>query len=213
MAYKKSQKNIKSKIQEMRRHLERKKGRQEQLKAQLQSNRRKLRKYRVELEASNKAQEAIHHVAKLTQQELEFHLSDIVSMGMSGIFPDPYSLVVEFISRRGRVEVDMLFERDGYEVDPLSATGGGAVDVASLALRFSAWTLKNPRTRPVILLDEPLKWLKGSDLPRKGAEMIKEISQHLNLQIAMISHDPELIEGADRVFDIGIKKGVSYIRS
>ncbi|NIU00181.1 MAG: hypothetical protein GWN01_04340, partial [Nitrosopumilaceae archaeon] len=51
-------------------------------------------------------------------------------------------------------------------------------------------------------MDEPLKWLKGGDLPIKGSHMIKEISKKLGIQIIMISHSPELIEGADRVFEV-----------
>ena len=203
--------NTPSKLRQIRTFYERKKGSLDQIHLDLSRNRKKLISLETNLENSTKAQEVIHIVAKTTQEELQYHLSDIVSLAMSGVFPDPYSLIVDFISRRGKVEVDMDFEKGGHLCDPLSSSGGGAVDIAALALRFSSWALRHPRTRPIIILDEPMKWLKGGELPVRGAEMIREISQKLGLQIIMVSHDPELIDGADKIINVSLKKGISRI--
>ena len=200
-----------SKIRGIRQRLERRKGERDQVKKSISSNRRRIQALEEGLDNVVKAQAIIHEVAKMTQEELQYHLSDLVSLAMSSIFSDPYRLAVDFVSRRGKVELDLNFEKDGNLVDPMTSTGGGAVDVAALALRFSAWTLRTPRTRPVILMDEPLKWLKGSDLPLRGSEMIREISRRLGLQIITVSHDPELIEGADRVIETSIHNKVSQI--
>ena len=40
------------------------------------------------------------------------------------------------------------------------------------------------------------------DLHHKAAEMLKEISEKLGLQIIMVTHSEELIEAADKVFTI-----------
>lgn len=202
---------MKSKIRHLRQKLERKKGQRDQIEKSLERNRSKLQQLEEDLVHSKQAQTVIQEVAKTTQQELEYHLSDLVSLAMASVFPDPYKLKCDFVSRRGKIEVDMFFDKKENLIDPMTSTGGGAVDVASLALRFSSWTLKNPRTRPIVIMDEPLKWLKGSDLPEKGSDVIKKISQKLNLQIIMVSHDPELINSADKVIQVEIKQGISRV--
>jgi DNA repair exonuclease SbcCD ATPase subunit len=163
-----------------------------------------------EHEITEKARAVIQCVAQDTQKQLEFHLSHLVTMALHTIFDDPYDLSVEFVQRRGKTEVDILFSKNGEKIDPLSASGGGVVDVASLFLQISLLTLMMPKRRNILFLDEPLRFLKGEGYPEKGMEVIKEISEKLGMQIVMVSHIPEFIESADRTFLIEQKDGVSY---
>lgn len=172
----------------------------------------KINRKKEELENLEQAQTIIQIVGKTTQEELQYHLSELVTLAMENVLDDPYKLITNFVIRRGKTEVDLLFERNGETVNPLNATGGGAVDIASLALQFSLWGMQTPRTRKTFILDEPLKWLKGNDLPVKGANLIKQISERLGVQIIMVSHSPELIESADNVIEISQnKKGISMV--
>lgn len=199
-------------VQHLRNRLERKKGEKYQVEKNLKNYKQKKITLKRSLIHSQKAQVIIHEVVKKIQEKLQYQISDLGSLAISSIFPDPYVLKCDFVSKRGKVEAEMFFEKNGNLTDPLASTGGGVVDVASMALRFSFWALRTPRTRPIILLDEPLKWLKGGDLPEKGSEMIKKISKRLNLQIIMVSHDPDLINSADKVIEVSIRKGVSHVR-
>src|SRR5574340_67248 len=158
------------------------------------------------------ARVVIQTIAQLTQKKLEFHVSELVSLAMAAVFEDPYELSVEFVLRRNRTECDIFFKRNGKLIDPMDESEGGAVDVASFALRVALWCLAPRRTRNVLLLDEPLKWLKGDDLPELGAEMIKKISKKIGLQIIEISHITEQIAGADRIISVKQRKGRSEIR-
>ena len=159
---------------------------------------------------TEKAQIVIRTVAQATQQELEYHISDIVSLALSAVFDDPYELKLDFVIRRGKTEADINFSRNGELVKPMYASGGGAVDIASFALRVALWSLSQPKTRNTLILDEPTRNL-SLDLQSKAGEMLKQISEKLNLQIIMISHVPDLIESADKVFNVELKKGVSKI--
>ena len=64
----------------------------------------------------------------------------------------------------------------------------------------------------VLILDEPLKHLKGNDMPEKGAELIRSISEKLGIQVIMVSHDPALISEADKVFSVKIRNGISEVK-
>lgn len=203
---------MKHEIQHLRSFLDRKKGVVAQLSLQLKEKTIHKRKSQRSLKLNEKAQIILHQVTQLTQDKLKYHLSDICSMAMASVFPDPYEIKIDFVSRRGKIEADIWFVKDGYQIDPQSASGGGAIDIASLALRFSCFTLQTQPSRPILILDEPLRFLKGEDLPIKGAEIIHQISERLGIQIIMVSHDPELIDCADKVIKIEMEKGRSVVK-
>jgi DNA repair exonuclease SbcCD ATPase subunit len=104
----------------------------------------------------------------------------------------------------------LFFVRDGEKVNPIDATGGGAVDIAAFALRVASWSMMNPRTRPVMILDEPLKNL-DKERQQKGSAMIKEVSERLGIQFIIITHEEALTEYADKTFNVTIKKGISNV--
>lgn len=191
--------------------LEQRKGQRKQVLDDLKKSQDKIDGLILTARYCEEAQVIIQNVAQVTQQELEYHVGELVTLALAAVFDDPYELSVEFIQRRGRTETDLWFVRGDAKVDPLSASGGGAVDVASFALRVALWSLAPKKTRPVLVLDEPLKFLKGGELPEKGARMIKEISERLGIQIIMISHIPDQIEGADFRIHVGIKNGISRV--
>ena len=158
-----------------------------------------------------KAREIVREVGMKTQEQLQYSISDITSLALESIFEDPYELKVEFVQRRNKTECDLLFVRDGERVDPLTASGGGAVDVASFALRIASWSMQNPRTRSLIVLDEPLRFL-SVDLQEKASMMIKELSEKLGIQFLIITHEETLATYADKEFRVVNKKGISEIK-
>jgi DNA repair exonuclease SbcCD ATPase subunit len=190
-------------LTELRSTFDRKQGQLDQLKGQLKQEKAHLKQAEQDVKYSEKARAIIQKVARETQQSLEYHVGELVSLALNGIFPDPYKFVVEFVERRNRSECDLFFERAGERVHPFDASGGGAVDVASFALRSSIWSLG--KSRNVLGLDEPFRFL-SRELQPLASEMLAEISHRLGLQIIMITHSPDLIDGADRVFKTSLKK-------
>jgi DNA repair exonuclease SbcCD ATPase subunit len=163
------------------------------------------------LRRHEQAREIIRAVGIKTQQQLQYHISDITSLALEAVFDDPYGLAVEFIQRRNKTECDLYFVRSGEKVDPLSASGGGAVDVAAFALRIASWSMNQPRTRNVIILDEPLRFL-SADMQERASQMIKELSVKLGLQFIIVTHEPILANYADRTFEVSIHKGITKVQ-
>jgi len=197
-------------IQNLRNALEQMKGKRDQIQHGIDNAEQFIKEKKKDLRRHEQAREIIREVGLKTQQQLQFHISDITSLALEAVFDNPYKLITEFIQRRNKTECDLYFERDGNRIDPLSASGGGAVDVASFALRVASWSMQRPRSRNVLILDEPFRYL-SSDLLPKASEMLNQISKKLKLQIIMVTHAEELIENADRVFEVKIKKGKSLI--
>ena len=195
---------------EFRKVLEQRKGRRDQIQDSIQNLELSLKEKGRELRRHEQARAIIQEVALKTQKQLSYHISEITSLALNTIFPEPYALEADFVQRRNKTECDLYFVRNDERVDPLSASGGGAVDVAAFALRVASWSMQRPRSRSTLLLDEPFKHLSTNLLPLAG-EMLKQISERLKLQIIMVSHCEELIDAADRTFQVSIKKGISSV--
>ncbi len=199
-----------NKIQKLRQRLEQQKGKREQIVSDITDNKILLKEKKRELRRQEKAREVIREVGLKTQEQLQFHISEITSLALDSVFPEPYELVVEFVERRNRTECDITFKRDGEKMKPLDSSGGGAIDVASFALRVASWSMARPRSRSVLILDEPFRYLSEDLIPLAG-KMLKQISEELKLQIIMVTHSEDLIESADKVFRVKLRKGVSHV--
>jgi len=169
-----------------------------------------LEKLQVWQKHSEQALIILQTVAKKTQSELEYKISELVSLALESVFDDPYKMRLIYETKRNKTEANILFERNGEQFHPLSSTGGGVVDIASFSLRMALWTLADKKTDNVLILDEPFRFLSRDRLVRAGL-MMKEISEKLGLQIIMVSHLDDLIDGADKVFKITQRKGISKV--
>ena len=194
----------------LRTRLERQRGKKIQIEANIFTKEESLQTLQRQFKRHEKAREIIREVGLQTQQQLQFHISDVTSLALESVFNDPYQLKVDFVQRRNKTECDLLFVRNDSEMDPLAASGGGAVDVAAFALRIASWSMAHPRTRATIILDEPLRFL-SVDNQEKASRMIKEISQRLGVQFIIVTHESTLASYADRVFEVSIRKGKSKV--
>ena len=202
---------MKERIEALSKKLEQEKGKRQQLLTDIKAAKKELKLLGKDLRRHEQAKEIIKEVGLKTQENIQYHVGGITSLALEAIFPDdPYELKVNFLERRDKTECDLMFVRDGLECNPLTASGGGAVDVASLALRIASWAMENPRKRNVMILDEPLRYL-SKNLQEQGSKMIKELSEKLNLQFIIITHEEILTEYADRVFEVRLKKGISQV--
>jgi len=199
-----------SNIQSIRNKLEQEKGKKQHLETSIRKLGMEIKYAKRDLRQQEKAREIIKAVGLKTQQQLQFHISDITSLALEAVFSDPYKLVTEFVERRNKTECDLYFERDGSRVDPLSASGGGTVDVAAFALRIASWSMQYPHSNPVIILDEPMRFL-SVDHQEQASMMLKEVSEKLGLQFIIITHEPTLAIHADKTFNVSIRKGVSRV--
>ena len=198
-------------IADFRNKLQKLKGLQEAAVAIVQSTKNKIRSIENEKEDIEQARLVLQTVAQQTQQELEYRVAEIVSLALQTVFDEPYELKLDFIIKRGKTEADIYFELNGERLDPMTASGGGPVDITAFALRVALWSLRKPRTRNVIIIDEPFKYL-SPNYHERAAQMLNEISHKLGLQIIMVTYSQESIQTADRVFRVKQIKGVSEIK-
>ncbi len=195
-------------LEQIKEKIQRAKGARDQIQKTLSDMKERLKYLEKRKEYIEKAQVLIQTTAKETQEKLRYHIEDIVNMALDICFPNKYSFIVDFQIKRGKTEAELFLVKDRERIDPLAAAGGGVADIVSFALRLSAWSLS--KTDNVIILDEPFKFLSSNLRPLAG-EVLKQLSEKLNLQIIMVTHDEVMIDIADKVFEVKQKKGVSEV--
>ena len=197
-------------------------GRKLEKEKKLKEAKKENKLYRRELHYAEKALALIQKTANETQEQLRYQLTELPKLALSSVFDDPYEFDVQFEIRRGKTEVDFWFVREGERISPKENTGLGAVDIAGMALRPALWSMKNPRGRATIFLDEPFKHLKGIDANRRALSILSEICKARpeqnwpGLQIIMIADEraprEDLLEAADCVYEFSQRKRESKIK-
>jgi hypothetical protein len=158
-----------------------------------------------------KARAIVQIVAKATQSSIEVHISNLVTLALTSVFPEPYEFKLEFVERRNSTEADCIWLKNGNRInDILSFGGGGVADVGNSALIPSLWSLK--KTRPIFINDEPDKFLHSPAYQERFSQMLKMLCDKLGVQIIIVSDQPGIISAADKVIRIGCKNGTSFIK-
>lgn len=156
-------------------------------------------------EKSTFIEEAVQYaqaVAKQTQEQVKFQLEDIVNLALKAVYGSVYRFEIEFNLKRGNSEALLVLWKSSQRFeDPMGSTGGGVCDILSFSLRIALLAIsKNMKT---LIMDEPLKFI-SKDVKEDAIEIIKRICTDLGVQIICVTHDEELIENADRVFEVSI---------
>lgn len=193
---------MQARIKELRSRVDKAMSKKEYVESMLELNTKRRDDAVQKAEDAESAKALVLEVATRTQANIGNRVSELVSLALASVFEDPYSFEVEFVQRRGVTEADLWFCRQGHKIEPMFNSGGGAIDVASLALRMAVWSLK--RTAPVFVLDEPFRFLHGSGINAKAAAMLQELSHKFGIQVIRTAaiEDEDAITGADRVFRV-----------
>ena len=154
----------------------------------------------------DESKEIIEKVATATQSKLRFYIKDIVQLALDSCFPGEFEFDVEFSIEYGKTAANLVFKHGGCEEDPIDACGGGVVDVAAFALRIAVWSMG--RSANTIILDEPFRLLSRG-LHKRAGEILKTLSEKLNIQMIMITHSSNIAEFSDLSYDVRKIDGVS----
>lgn len=162
-----------------------------------------------------KALAIVTEAGEETQKAFGEQLSSLVTSAIQIVMvEDHYEFEVRFDTKRNATSVSFHLFKNKEEQDLKVGTGGGVLDIIQIALRFAMYSMKRPRSRNLILLDEPTKCLRGMDNIGRVYEMIDKISKGLGLQIIMVSSANETLDFADRynIIELVNEDGVVGVR-
>ena len=141
-----------------------------------------------------KARTILQDIAQQVQQAAHGRVAEIVTTALRTVFGDEYEFQINFTMNRNKTEAEPVIVKNGQELSPLAATGGGVVDVAAFALRIACISLTRPHIRPLIVLDEPFKFVSEEFRPLV-AELIEVLAEETEMQFLVITHMTELAVG------------------
>ncbi|MFA5208222.1 MAG: hypothetical protein WC428_06295 [Candidatus Paceibacterota bacterium] len=167
------------------------------------------------VDIQTKARWILVEVSQNTQKRFKDRVESLVTMAIQSVFDRPLKFSLEIERKRNKMECRLLVTEtvDGQEriYDNLGDdVAGGLIDVISFAARIVLWSLQNPRSRNVMIFDEPMKNM--GKLISLGGQVLREISHKLNFQIIIITHDDELIEAADRSYQVTHDGNKSHLK-
>ena len=145
-----------------------------------------------------KARVLIAEAGKYTQSYLKDYIESMVTTALQAVFEEDYQFVIDFDIKRNKPEAKISLKLRGEETDPKDSCGGGVLDVASFALRVVLWSIENPKSSNVIILDECFKFLHGK--MENASQLLKKLSKDLNIQFIIVSQLDELTQYADKAF-------------
>lgn len=145
---------------------------------------------------AEQARDLLQQVAQGVQQVAHARLASVVTRCLKAVFGDDgYDFQTDFVRKRGRTEAVLSFQREGLVVEPATAAGGGAVDVAAFALRLACLLLATPRKRLLLCLDEPLRFVNGIEYQGRVAGLLEVLAEEFGVQLVLVSDDDWLQVG------------------
>ena len=156
---------------------------------------------RVTYEQQIKAKYVLVEVSRQTQERLQNRIESLVNMCLKAVFPNrDYKFQSIFEIKRSKMEVEFTVFEDGYELNPKDEMGGSILDIISLALKIILWSIEAPRSRALIIMDEPFRFT--GKLVGKAISIVKELSHKLKIQFIINTHSDEVIDIADRSWEV-----------
>lgn len=191
-----------------------KKGELAILQASLKQYEQQYDKYKTNLDYIVEAQLILQQTAQKTQQRLSYHISSFITSALESIWgEDSYTFTLNFIEKRNKTEVEMLLHTNEGDIDLKDLNsirvGGGILDIVALALRIALWSLQ-VHPKKIMILDQPLSNVDQNYLPKAG-ELIKELSDKLDIQFIIINHNPALADIADNNIEVVKENNISKI--
>ena len=155
------------------------------------------------------AREIVNNVLCATQNEVKGFIEEVVSLALSTVHGEEFGFEIEYNIKRNQSEVYFWIMENGERNAPDFDSGGGIKDTCAFALRVAMYALMNPKTAPLLILDEPAKHL-SNDMQEAFGRMLSEISNLLGIQIVTISQSEKCTLEADKTYKIYKENGISY---
>ncbi len=163
-----------------------------------------------EVELMGKTSAVLHELSTAVQERFLNAIEKLISEGLTAVFEVPIAFRIKSTTRSNQVNLDFELENeDGTTTDLMDARGGGLVSLCGVLLRVVMVRLMADRVRQIMILDEPLGMLSAEYQPAAG-ELLRKLAHELDIQIIVVSHNPEMLESADKAYElVGSPSGVT----
>ena len=206
-----------SRLDDLRATYQRLAGREQQLRQSLDTIQADITARTACGELYTKTKAVIQELANQARQEFKGEVDGLVTLAVRSVFSEDFTFDLQMSTDGGRLQCrpvvwETIHTDDGdvqSEYTPQDEMGGSVLDPIGVALRVVLQNFQRNPTRVFFLLDEPMKNVGHGELLIQAGLLLSELSHSLNLQFLIITHEPELMEIADRAWRITRIRGIS----
>jgi len=194
---------LKEKLDEIKSRLDSQRGQFSLLTRQINIQKNKLNNLELDREKYKKVIELLNFVQQVTKQKTKESFERLVTYALRFIYSKEYKFELEFGRRGNLSEINFNVKTPEFAeaYDPLDSSGGGVLDILSLALRICLLELTRPKIEGFLVLDEPFKHLSSNYL-ETAIKFLEAITKKIGRQIILITHKQELINNSDYKIEI-----------
>src|SRR5690606_13176740 len=201
-------------LAEADRQWERLEGKRQELERQYRSIHEEWEELRKKRELYDKVRTLLQTAAEHARVQAKEQMETLVTNALQYVFGPMFRFEIELSGHGGKphAEFYVVTEWEGRTVrtKPQEARGGGVVDITSLALRVAFMESFRPRPEGPLILDEPGKHV-SSEYVIPMLEFLKSTGDMFGRQIILVTHNPHLTEGAEQVFQVGLRSGRTVV--
>lgn len=149
------------------------------------------------------------------QQKAQQTIEELVTRGLQTIFDETLSFHIVQTTRGKSVQVDFVVRTSiqGRAIDTpvMDARGGGLAATIGFLLRLVVLLLtRGQRQDALLVLDETFAHVSAEYLPAVSA-FVREVVDKTGIQIVIVTHQEELVDGADKVYRFHVKDGETEV--
>lgn len=206
---------MEEKLLAAREELTRKKSARDVLEQELVEVKEKKAALHQQMDHLDKVRLLLQKSADHAREQAKVQLETGVTNALQYVFGPMFRFHIELDHQRGipyaEFYVESEWEGKTIRNRPQEARGGGVVDLLSLALRISLLETRHLQLHGPLLLDEPGKHVSEDFVPRM-VEFLRSISESFGRQIIVVTHNVDLTESADAIYQVRLYKGESSVQ-
>lgn len=209
--------NLSVRVRARRRELDSVAGQANALRAREEELLAEMVRLSADIVSHEKATTLLNSIGEEKQYAAQEAIEQLVTRGLQTIFDDSLSFHILQSVKARRAEVSFVVRStlsDGSVVDTdvMDARGGGLAATVGFLLRLVVMLLKtDTRTDNVLVLDETFAHVSDEYLPSLG-EFLRKIVDKTGVQIILVTHQPEFVEHADKVYRLSSVDGKTVVR-
>lgn len=153
----------------------------------------------------------LNSIGEDRQQKAQQTIEELVTRGLQTIFDETLSFHIVQTTRGKSVTVEFVVRTTlngrAIETPVMDARGGGLAATIGFLLRLVVLLLtRGQRQDTLMILDETFAHVSAEYLPAVSS-FVREVVDKTGVQIIIVTHQEELVEGADRVYRFTMKDG------
>jgi DNA repair exonuclease SbcCD ATPase subunit len=169
------------------------------------------------------SKQLLQDTAEFARTEAKHIIESLVTKSLQYVFEDPdIRFEVEIKPHKNRTDCNFYIIENGKRRDPIDDNGGGLVNIVALILRVALIQASNNisldddideqvKIDAPFIFDEPFKELSAKYIPKMG-RFLRELSEKLDIQINIITHNVEILKYADKKFKVHLDENkVSHV--